>query len=482
MKKYETALSWELLQLELLEKIYGFLPKILLRDVGLVCSHWAHAVHHCAVKYLTSCIESGCIVENQLERFGWRTSAAWDHDNNKCSCVYLATHFFRKESFVVHGISQDCLEGKNVKISATVSDKIIYRVIDNDSKVSLHVINRLDSCKQSKVLALPIEQQERRQLLRDLHMGSVQIVGWDNLLAVLFNGSTEKGKLFLWDGKEETWLEDIDISLMIQNCQAFDIAIANNLLAVTATFEDSQQKTLFWQVNTSQPDATPPHFLGKVTFPNKRLVNFLINENWFGIWYYVHKELVIIKKTKLFSTSLNQAVVKAQVVDPQQPENPWQLMKLNDMDYFHVNYVSLEPGTSNRLAVKASMGKSPFDKRFQIFNLATGVVIHQVSLGINMHPACWWAGTFIFLKILAEGRFGSEQEIQVMVFDPSGSRICSTVELLETEEACFLPGPTVKYSGATNLSFSKHSMDMSRIDYYGLVLVESPSLFIASFD
>jgi hypothetical protein len=129
-------------------------------------------------------------------------------------------------------------------------------------------------------------------------MGSVQIVAWDNLLAVLFNGSTEKGKLFLWDGKEETWLEDIDISLIIQNCQVFDIAIGNNLLAVTATVEDCQQKTLFWQVNTSQPDATPPHFLGKVTFPKKRLVNFLINESWIGVWYYVHKELLIIKKTK----------------------------------------------------------------------------------------------------------------------------------------------------------------------------------------
>ena len=89
-----SAPSWELLPFELLEKIFSFVPKHMLNIIGQVCSSWKDAVHYSAVKLLMSCIGAGQLEEKQIERFGWRTSAAWDHDNDKCSCIDLAFNFF----------------------------------------------------------------------------------------------------------------------------------------------------------------------------------------------------------------------------------------------------------------------------------------------------------------------------------------------------------------------------------------------------
>ena len=123
--------SWELLPMEILEKIFGFLPRLSLGTVGIVCSQWENVVHRCAVKYMISCMDTGRLGEKQLERFGWKTSAAWDHDNTKCSCIHLAFNFFtRKGSVSVQEFSQECLEGEDTKAVAVLSDKVIHRVVD----------------------------------------------------------------------------------------------------------------------------------------------------------------------------------------------------------------------------------------------------------------------------------------------------------------------------------------------------------------
>jgi hypothetical protein len=59
----------------------------MLNNIGLVCSRWKDAVHYSAVKLLMSCIKAGQLEEKQIERFGWRTSAAWDHDNEKAPAL-----------------------------------------------------------------------------------------------------------------------------------------------------------------------------------------------------------------------------------------------------------------------------------------------------------------------------------------------------------------------------------------------------------
>jgi hypothetical protein len=111
------------------------------------------------------------------------------------------------------------------------------------------------------------------------------------------------------------------------------------------------------------------------------------------------------------------------------------------------------------------------------------VCMCQISMDtIDLHPVSWWSGNIIFLKMIQRKRFNTEQEIQLMVFDPSGSKVPQTVEHLEDEATWLLPGPTVKYSGAAKLSFDWDNMDMNHIDYTGIVLVESSTLFTASVD
>jgi len=139
--------SWELLPLELLGKIFSFVPNHLLNNIGLVCSRWKDAVHYSAVKLLMIRISAGQLGEKEIERFGWRTSTAWDHDNVKCCCFDLAFNFLnRKCSVLAQGVSQECLDRSFFYTPATtMSDKVIYMVFDNERKLSLRVIDRLDA-------------------------------------------------------------------------------------------------------------------------------------------------------------------------------------------------------------------------------------------------------------------------------------------------------------------------------------------------
>ena len=311
----------------------------------------------------------------------------------------------------------------------------------------------------------------------------VHIVSCENLLAVLFKDNFEGHKVFLYNGENETWLPYLDISAVTGPwCYPLDIAICRNLLAITVLFpaasvEGEEKKTFFWQLNASQPADTSPQCVGAVSYPNiRQSVSVLLNEKWIGAWRIFEKEILIIEQAKLFDQ--NQIAVEAQKVDPAQPLSPWRLMILNDLDYYRVSYVSLEPSISNHLAVKAL---SPCTSRFRILNLATREIICQISMDImDLHPVSWWAGNILFLRIRPQRRFDTEQEIQVMVFDPSGCKFPQAVEQLEQGATYLLPGPTFQYSGAAKLPFSV--LSMNQIDWFGIVLAESSTLFIASVD
>jgi hypothetical protein len=84
--------------MELLEQIFGSIPRLLLPTVSLVCRRWQTAVHGLAVRHLTGCLESGLTEQQQLERWGWSTAAAaWQHATRSCSCIRLAFHFFTRD-------------------------------------------------------------------------------------------------------------------------------------------------------------------------------------------------------------------------------------------------------------------------------------------------------------------------------------------------------------------------------------------------
>jgi hypothetical protein len=70
------------------------------------------------------------------------------------------------------------------------------------------------------------------------------------------------------------------------------------------------------------------------------------------------------------------------------------------------------------------------------------------------------------------------KEIQVMVFDPSGSKVPQAVKQLEREATYLLPGPTVKRSGAAEFPFS--GLFMIQIDWFGVVLSTTPWMTLSA--
>jgi hypothetical protein len=104
-------------------------------------------------------------------------------------------------------------------------------------------------------------------------------------------------------------------------------------------------------------------------------------------------------------------------------------------------------------------------------------------LGKALYPVSWLAGNFLLIKVL-QPTSDNGKRLQVVEFDPSRSRGFNSVAELEKEEACLLSGPTVNYSGATDISidYLKTYVHMIHMDYFGLVLAVPPTLFFASFD
>jgi hypothetical protein len=147
------------------------------------------------------------------------------------------------------------------------------------------------------------------------------------------------------------------------------------------------------------------------------------------------------------------------------------------MDIYIIK-ATLEPGYSNRLGIQLHCNTI-----FQILNLATGETVCRVSLGKAFYPGSWLAGNFLLIKVL-QPTSDNGKRLQVVVFDPSSSRGSNSVAELEKEEACLLSGPTVNYSGATDISvdYLQIYINMIHMDYFGLVLAVHPTLLIASFD
>jgi hypothetical protein len=85
-----------------------------------------------------------------------------------------------------------------------------------------------------------------------------------------------------------------------------------------------------------------------------------------------------IEKTRLCCGDQDQVAVEARQVTTELPQNPWQRVEI-----FYFMNASLEPGTSNRLAVK---GSSLNSSKFLILNLATGETVCRVSFESALYP------------------------------------------------------------------------------------------------
>jgi hypothetical protein len=267
---------WALLPAELLEKIFDSVPWFMLGNIGTVCAHWRDVVHRLAVKHLTNRIQNHLIEEKQLERWGWCSATAWDHNILACSCIHLDFNFFtsrREKTFSGRGFSKLAMdyERKIFPVGVMV-DKLFFATADKEKQqVSLKVVNRLEPDCQAKIIKIIVVQFED---------DNVQMVCCENLLVVLF---FETGQVSLWDGKNETWLADLDISLGIPNNDHFyshEVTLNKDLLALYLYGSHLRNRVLFFRLNTSQTAATPPQLIGVVEINFQMLVVVHMNEKW----------------------------------------------------------------------------------------------------------------------------------------------------------------------------------------------------------
>jgi hypothetical protein len=250
----------------------------------------------------------------------------------------------------------------------------------------------------------------------------------------------------------------------------------------------------FWQVNTSQPEASSaPQFLGSLSFTQKPLFCVIMNDKWIGVKFDLDRCVLVLRKTELFSSNPNQIADEFKLASSLPPVDSWRQVKMTKSGF--PQDMRLEPVNSDLLAVQVqeTLQLSP-PGVVRILNLATGDIVHQISLGTDFLPISWCGDNLIFLtKPLRQEGFDQEETFQLATFDPSKRRILSQrrykvllsvpvipVEKLEQEAWYFLRGPSVRFPGANHLSLRTFRPEFSHADYHGIVLVRDPSVFIAS--
>jgi len=248
-----SAPSWALLPAELLEKIFESIPRLLLRNIGKVCRRWQNVLHRLAVKHLTSCIQNQLIEEKQLEKWGWCSATALDHNILVCSCIHLAFNFFtRKENtFLAGGFSALPIRMSGRIPVGIMSDKLFFATANEENMVYIKVINRLELESQPRML--------KTLAAKNLY---VHMVCCENLLVVLVNTN----QVSLWNGKNETWLADLDISSIIPDdyLYACEVTVSKDLLTVHGYGNDLKERVVFFRLNTGEPAATLPQLIGTV--------------------------------------------------------------------------------------------------------------------------------------------------------------------------------------------------------------------------
>jgi len=452
--------SWALLPAELLEKIFESIPRLLLENIGKVCRHWQDVLHHLAVKHLTSCIQNQLIEEKQLEKWGWCSATAWDHNILVCSCIHLAFNFFtgKEKQFLARRLSAVSMEyGQRIPVGI-MSDKLFFATANEEKMVSIKVINRLEPESQPRVLkTLAVQQNDENDEL------NVHMVCCENLLVVLVFGT---GPVSLWNGKNETWLADLDISsgLPDDHFRTYEVTVSKDLLAVYVGVGIRWCRVLFFRLNTDQPAASLPQLIGMVDMvdiDNLDDISVHMNEKWVGLWRVKGVELVVIKKTELFSEDQSEVVEMAAVADPQQAGNLWR--KVGDARL--ATYLNLQPGSSDHLAVEHDHSSS-----FMILNLDTGEILCQISKTVDLQPTSWCGGAFLFLRKLKECEKFDVDKVQVVTYDFSQKIGVCTAEELEKEATCLLAGPVFEFSWAPSCDFSRYATRKLHVDYSGVVV------------
>jgi hypothetical protein len=120
-----------------------------------------------------------------------------------------------------------------------------------------------------------------------------------------------------------------------------------------------------------------------------------------------------------------------------------------------------------------------------ILNLETGEILCKISNTVSLLPASWWGDAFLFLRKLKACDSDKSVKLQVVTFDFSQGISDGTVEDLEKEATCLLPGPVFEFSGAPKLYFERFMSTVKQhLDYSGVVVYEyfPKNLYYAAFE
>jgi hypothetical protein len=115
-----------------------------------------------------------------------------------------------------------------------------------------------------------------------------------------------------------------------------------------------------------------------------------------------------------------------------------------------------------------------------ILNLEAGEILCKVSNTVSLFPASWWGDAFLFLRKLEACDSDESEKLQVVTFDFSQGISDGTVEDLEKEAICLLPGPVFEFSGAPKLHFHRYMGPKVHVDYSGVVVFAWTDLFVAA--
>jgi hypothetical protein len=475
--------SWAELPLEILDKIFNFVPRLMVGSLGFVCKQWQCALHNQAVKYLNSCIKQQLIEERQLQKWGWNTAAATAPDHNvlDCNCVHLAFNFFTQKKRLktdsnILRIRQVC---NSIQCWCIMGEKIFLGCVE-DGQEKFKVFNRLTPEAEPRVVSIPAHYQDG--------ISWAGMSTYEDLLVVWLSGDQEQ-VVSLWNGNDEVWLEDLDISSRTPgNHNVEDVALSKNLIAVSFN-GDQAARTLFWLVNTSQPTNLSTQFMGTVSHVYTFFeIKVFMNERFVGFYYRFDndfsEELLVIDQKKLFNDNRSYVAERARLVDPNFAGNDW--CSIEEVAFGQVIAFKMEPGKSVRLAGEM------FDLfKFRIFNMVTGGVLCDIDLRPGIFPACWCGGNFLFLGTVGlPCQSNKEGILQVVTIDPRCRHISELKVLVDqkgvkkkpeddledieedrekdnekNEKDVFVHyGPTVRYSGTNFQDFKRGSLQQDKTE------------------
>jgi hypothetical protein len=385
-----------------------------------------------------------------------------------------------------------------------MGEKVFVGWLDHRGRFCLSVINRLEPGSQPQDIEIPhylggsFFTDEEFRIDRYEELGDiiwVKMLTCEDLLVVLRRWRGMFGYkviVSLWDGREETWLIDLDVTtagLAPVSFKPEAVCLGKNLLAVALAWP--QHRLFFWRVNTSQPASTPPQFIGSLTlqpsipeYDRFLITDLLMNDKFLVVQQRFREgELLVIDLTALFTEDGSAVSGEAQQADPDEPANPWRRIKFMDQDRgddIDYGYLGLEPGDSARLAVKPRCPSI-----FKILNLATGDLICQMSIGSKTLPAHWWGGSFHFLKDLQRRMYPDARDqhpadkarLKVVLFDPDSCCADSTTRKKLKKEGFLQSGLSVMCSDAID---HLGPNTFIQFDFYGAIVAENGNLFMAS--